>query len=292
MERKTDFIRLAGLQLFAEGGAAAAGTGEGGSDAGSQNMGTENAGAQAVPESPQTAEESFEDLIKGRFKQDYDARVQKTIQARLKGVKGQAEAYEKAMPLIEAVAKRYGVQDTGDISSMLMAFDLDNAAVESEALEKGIPVEQYRQMKRLELENDRFQHQFDRMRRESQVKEQVENWMREAEEAKRFFPGLDLSAEIGNPEFEKLLQAGVGVKTAYQAIHGEDIIQAGMAAAVQNAKEQVTKSVASGKGRPSEGGAGSGAPAVSPKVDVAGMSRAQVQDIMARVARGEKISFG
>lgn len=106
MERKTDFIRLAGLQLFAEGGAAAAGTGEGGSDAGSQNMGTENAGAQAVPESPQTAEESFEDLIKGRFKQDYDARVQKTIQARLKGVKGQAEAYEKAMPLIEAVAKR------------------------------------------------------------------------------------------------------------------------------------------------------------------------------------------
>lgn len=290
MEMQLEFVRVAGLQLFAEGGAAASGTGAAGSDAGSQNTGAAPSGAQTAQ--PQTAEETFEDLIKGRYKQDYDARVQKTIQARLKGVKGQAEAYESAKPLIEAVAKRYGVQDTGDITAMLTAFDLDNAALESEALEKGIPVEQYRELKRLELENTRARRQIDQLQRDRQAQEQAGAWMQEAEALKKVFPGLDLAAEIQNPEFGKLLRAGVGVKAAYQVIHGEDITQAAVAAAVKSAKEQVAKSMASGAARPSEGGAGGGTPAVSPKVDVAGMSRDQVRDVMARVARGEKISFG
>ena len=100
----TTLIRMASLQLFAEGGAGAAGTGVSGSDAGSQtgDAARQAAGAQqqdgkisAGTDGGTPARASFDDLIKGDYKQDFDAKVQKIVQNRLKGVKAQADAYEK-----------------------------------------------------------------------------------------------------------------------------------------------------------------------------------------------------
>lgn len=289
-------IRMAGLQLFAEG-AAAAGTGGEGSDAGSQNTGAGIADAGAQAEQTQTQvsaeqQESFDDLIKGRYKQDFDSRVQKIVQSRLKGVNGRAEKYDKAAPLIDAIAQRYGIADSGDIDAILKAFDTDNALLEAEASEKNMPIEQLKAMKQLERENAMFRRQSEQMQQEQQVRQQVDKWTMEAEEAKRFYPELDLAAEIQNPEFVKLLQANVGVKTAYQAIHGDDIMQAGMQAAMRSAEEKLAKSVAAGKNRPVEGAAGGGGAAASMRTDVSKLSGAEVRDYMRRVAMGERISFG
>lgn len=295
-------IRMASLQLFAEGGAGAAGTGVSGSDAGSQagDAVQQNAGAQAQQDGKDSAgadggtpaKVSFDDLIKGDYKQDFDAKVQKIVQNRLKGVKAQADAYEKASPLIDAVAHRYGIQDTSDVNAILNAFDTDSRLLESEAMEKNMPVEQLAAMKRLERENEMFRRQEQQIQAERQTQEQVNRWMAEAEEAKQIYPELDLAAEIQNPEFAKLLQANVGVKAAYQVIHGEDIMQAAIAAAVKKGAEKVAASVAAGKARPADSGAGTSGAAVTPKTNVDAMSRADIKDVMRRVARGERISFG
>lgn len=295
-----EMIRM-NLQLFAEGGAGASGTGDGGSAAGSQGAeASADTGAQVQTVSQNSASDaqgtpdkpSFEQLIKGEYKKDYDSNVQKIVQNRLKGVKGKADAYDRAAPLLEAVAQRYGIQDTTNVDALMAAFDSDTRFLEAEAMEKGIPVEQLAALKRAQNEAAMYRRQLQQAQMEQQSREQVERWSREAEELKTIYPELDLAAEIQNPEFAKLLQANVGVKTAYQAIHGEDIMQAAMAAAVRKAEQKVAASVAAGKGRPAESGAGGSGGAVAPKTNVNAMGRAEIQDVMRRVARGERISFG
>lgn len=298
--RDTEMIRM-NLQLFAEGGGGAAGTGDGGSDAGSQTgTAAADTGAQVqqdVQKSAEgaadaTAKKTFDELIKGEYKKDYDASVQKIVQNRLKGVKGKADAYDKASPLLEAVAQRYGIQDPTDVDAVMSAFDMDTRYMEAEAMEKGIPVQELAARKRLERENAMFRRQLENQQRDRQTREQVDRWSQEAEEAKKIYPDLDLAAEIQNPEFAKLLQANVSVQAAYQVIHGEDIMQAAIAAAVKKGAEKVAASVAAGKARPADSGAGTNGTAVAPKTNVNAMGRAEIQDVMRRVARGERISFG
>lgn len=297
--RDTEMIRM-NLQLFAEGGGAA-GTGDGGSDAGSQTgTAAADTGVQVQEGGQKSAEgaadsttrKTFDELIKGEYKKDYDASVQKIVQNRLKGVKGKADAYDRASPLLEAVAQRYGIQDPTDVDAVMSAFDMDTRYMEAEAMEKGIPVQELAARKRLERENAMFRRQLENQQRDRQTREQVDRWSQEAEEAKKIYPDLDLAAEIQNPEFAKLLQANVSVQSAYQVIHGEDIMQAAMAAAVRKAEQKVAASVAAGKGRPAESGAGGSGGAVAPKTNVNAMGRAEIQDVMRRVARGERISFG
>ncbi|MBR5816558.1 MAG: hypothetical protein IKY38_03925 [Anaerotignum sp.] len=38
------------------------------------------------------------------------------------------------------------------------------------------------------------------------------------------YPNLNLMEEFGNPQFVKLLDSGVGVKAAYQAVHFDELM--------------------------------------------------------------------
>ena len=67
-----------------------------------------------------------EALIKGEFKDLYDARVQDTVQKRLKGSKENVDRYNSLMPTIEMLAKKYGV-DAQDIDGINKAIVEDDA---------------------------------------------------------------------------------------------------------------------------------------------------------------------
>lgn len=277
-----------GLQLFADGGAGGDGTGAAGSDAGSQGSqqpGTEANGQQSVPQEP-----TFEELIKGKYKADYDARVQKTIQSRMKGAKANEERLTKLEPLMQMLGQRYNV-DAGDADALMAAMDNDEQMWQAEAMDKGMSVEQLKHIRTMERENAMFRKQEELNKRDAAAMETYMKWATQAEQAKQKFPGLDLESCLEDAQFVSMLQSGVDVESAYWARYHDDIMQAGMEKATTEAQKKLSASVASGSRRPTESGVGNG-PTVSQKVDVSNMSRSEFTAYMDRIMRGERISFG
>lgn len=277
-----------GLQLFADGGAGGDGTGAAGSDAGSQGgqqPGTEANGQQSAPQEP-----TFEELIKGKYKADYDARVQKTIQSRMKGAKANEERLTKLEPLMQMLGQRYNV-DAGDADALMAAMDNDEQMWQAEAMDKGMPVEQLKHMRTMERENAMFRKQEELNKRDAAARETYMKWATQAEAAKQKFPGLDLESCLEDAQFVSMLQSGVDVESAYWARYHDDIMQAGMEKATTEAQKKLSASVASGSRRPTESGVGNG-PTVSQKIDVSNMSRSEFTAYMDRIMRGERISFG
>lgn len=282
MNALEEIIRLKGLQLFAEGGAA--GTGEGGSDAGSQT------GAQAAAAEAPTAEPTFDELIKGKYKADYDARVQKTIQARMRGAKANEERLAKAEPLLQMLGQKYKV-DSGDLDALMNALDNDEQMWQAEAAEKGMSAESLKALRTAERENAMLKQQQALSQREATARETYSKWLTQAEQAKAKFPGLDLESCLEDAQFVSMLQSGVDVESAYWARFHDDIMQAGMEKATAEAQKKLSASVAAGSRRPAESGVGNN-PTVNQKVDVSNMSRSEFTAYMDRIMRGERISFG
>ena len=277
-----------GLQLFADGGAGGDGTGAAGSDAGSQGgqqPGTEANGQQSAPQEP-----TFDELIKGKYKADYDARVQKTIQARMRGAKANEERLAKTEPLLQMLGQKYSVVP-GDVDGLMAALDNDEQMWQAEAADKGMSVENLKALRTAERENAMLKRQQELNQREAAARETYTKWVAQAEQAKQKFPGLDLESCLEDAQFVSMLQSGVDVESAYWARYHDDIMQAGMEKATTEAQKKLSASVASGSRRPTESGVGNG-PTVSQKVDVSNMSRSEFTAYMDRIMRGERISFG
>ena len=311
------FIPMLNLQIFADGGAGAAGAGNG--DGGTA-QGTGVTGAAAVPQkgvsgalgdvkygvqeqpaapAPEVQNETvakpdrnaeFEKLIKGEYKDLYDARVQDTVQKRLKSTRETVDKYNELTPVLEILGKKYGVDPT-NIKALNKAIEDDDSYFQEEALSKGLTVEQLKNIRKMERENAELKAQMNEQKRKDSAAQQYAAWMKQAEEAKRIYPSLDLNTEAKNPQFLQLLNAGIDVGSAYLVIHKDDIIPAAMQHAAKTAEQKVTNNVMANRARPSENGMSAQSAAVV-KSDVSQLSREDIAEIGRRVARGERISFG
>ena len=114
-------------QLFAE-------------DAGSE-LGVTEANAQPQAEVSPNGPEDFEKLIKGPYKQAYDARVKSILQQRLKNSRETAEKYAAAQPVLELMRQRLGIEGE-DYGAMEQAL--------RERLPEAPPVGQQRQVAEFE----------------------------------------------------------------------------------------------------------------------------------------------
>ena len=303
------FIPMLNLQLFAEG----AGAGDGGT---AQGQGVTEADAlpqtkgaksnpladvkygiqeEAAPDAEvqQTAvpdrNAEFERLIKGEYKDLYDAKMQDTIQKRLKSSKETVDKYNELTPTLEMLAKKYGV-DASDIQALNKAIQEDDSYYEEEALEKGISVQQLKEIRRMERENANLKAQMEAAQRQENGKKLYAAWMQQADEAKKVYPSFDLRAEMNNPKFLDLLKSNIDVRTAYEVLHKDDIIRGAMQFTAQAVESKLAKKVASNGSRPSENGMSSQSAAVV-KSDVSQLSKADRREIIRRVANGEKIRF-
>ena len=305
------FPMLLNLQLFAEG----AGGGDGGTGAEGakgvtaaaampQTKGVKNpladvkygiqegdntpaAEVEATPTEDRNAK--FEALIKGEYKDLYDARVQNTIQQRLKGQKETVDKYNALAPTLEILAKKYGV-DATDVKALNKAIEEDDSYFEEEALEKGISVEQLKEIKKIERENATLRQQMEEQNRRDNANRFYAQMMEQAESVKAVYPSFDLRAEMQNPRFVDLLRNNVDVRTAYEVLHKDDIIPAAMQFAAKTAEQKLTNNIIANGARPTENGnASQGATVV--KSDVSQLSKADRQEIIRRVQRGEKIRF-
>ena len=293
------------LQLFAgDGGTAGAGdeTGVNAGDPGQQSGDLSNVtyGKQETPQTKITDSDGktsvsadrnaeFEALIKGEYKDLYDARVQNTIQQRLKGSKETVDKYNALVPTLEMLARKYGV-DANDIQALNQAIENDDAYYEDEALERGITVEQLKSIRKMERENAELKKQVQEKANRERAERDVAQWMQQAKDAQRTFPGLDLETEIKNPQFLGLLQSGVSVETAYFAVHHKDLVPQAMQYTAKQVEQKLTNKILANGARPSENGTSSQAASVV-KSDVSQLTKEDRQEIARRVARGEKIKF-
>ena len=311
---KFETIPMLSLQIFAEGaGGASAGAGDGGTAQGQgvtaaaalpQTKGEKNnplAGVkygiqeESAPaaEVQQTAtpdrNAEFEKLIKGEYKDLYDARMQDTIQKRLKGTKEIVDKFNALTPTLELMAKKYGV-DASDIGALNKAISDDDSYYEQEAMENGMTVQQLKDFKRMQRENAELRQQMQEQQRQENANKLYASWMNQAEEAKKVYPGFDMKSEMNNPEFVKLLRSNVDVRTAYEVLHKDEIIPAAMQFTAKTVEQKLTNKIIANGARPSENGMSSQGAAVV-KSDVSQLSKADRAEIIRRVQRGEKIRF-
>ena len=312
MNSKILFPMLLNLQLFAEG----AGGGDGGTGAEgatgvtataavSQTKGAKSNplanvvyGKQAEEASPAAEvnatptvdrNSKFEELIKGEYKDLYDAKVQDTVQKRLKNSKETVEKYEALAPTLEILAKKYGV-DATDIKALNKAIEEDDSYFEEEALEKGVTVEQLKEIRKMERENADLKRQMEEQNRKENANKIYAQWMEQAEAAKAVYPSFDLRAEMQNPQFVNLLRSNIDVRTAYEVLHKDEIIPAAMHFTAKTVEQKLTNKIIANGARPAENGNSSQSATVV-KSDVSQLSKADRQEIIRRVQRGEKIRF-
>lgn len=301
--------RFINLQLFAEG----SGTGDGGATgvtgeaAVPQGKGVKNpladvkygvqqdAQATAVQEAetvetPPDRNAEFEKLIKGEYKDQFNAKTQDIVQKRLKSTNETVDKYNALVPTLEILAKKYGV-DVNDINALNTAIEDDDAYFEEEALEKGISVQQLKEIRKMEKENAELKRQMQEQTAQQNASKLYAAWMEQAESAKQVYPSFDLATEMQNPRFVDLLRSNVDVRTAYEVLHKDEIIPAAMQFTAQKVEQKLTNKIIANGARPTENGINSQS-AAQVKSDVSQLSKADLAEIAKRVARGEKISFG
>ena len=300
------------LQLFAEGGDGGTGAeGTAGSGVATTPKGVksnpladvkygiqpeesvQNANAQETDVGTEDLSAEFEELIKGKYKDQYNAKMSDTVQKRLKGTKEQAAEQEARLeslkPVLELLGKKYGV-DATDAEALIKAVEEDDSYFEEEALELGVPVEQLKQFKKTERENAELKRQMEEISTKENAAKIYQGWLDQAEEAKNFFPSLDLETEMQNPEFVNLLRNNVSVKAAYQVIHQDEIMRGAMQYTAKTIENKLTNNIIANGQRPTENGNSSQSASVI-KSDVSQLTKADRQEIIRRVARGEKIKF-
>ena len=235
----------------------------------------------------------FEKLIKGQYKEQYDARMQDTIRNRLKGKDSQiAELTDKqnaVSPILELLAKKYGV-DAADINALNKAIQDDDSYFEEEALARGLSVQQLKEVKKMERENADLKAKMQEQQSKENANKLYATWMNQAEDAKKVYPSFDMKAEMNNPKFVDLLRSNVDVRTAYEVIHKDDIIRGAMQFTAQTVEKKIANKIAANGSRPSENGMRSQSASLV-KSDVSQLSKADRAEIIRRVQQGEKIRF-
>ena len=231
----------------------------------------------------------FEKLIQSDYKDLFTERMQKVIDGRFKETKTYEAQLQKLSPVLDMLTSKYGV-DSQDIDMLSQAIEEDSSFYEDEAIEKGLTVEQLKQMKKMERENAELRQAVEARETQEQANKIYQGWMEQGEQLKSIYPTFDFSNESQNEDFRKLLQNGIDVKTAYEVMHKDDIIGGAMQYTAQQVQQQVVNNIKARNARPSENGLTSQG-AVVTKKDVRSLTKRDRDEIDRRVIRGEKISF-
>ena len=89
-----------------------------------------------------------------------------------------------------------------------------------------------------------------------------------------------------NPQFAKMLNVGVSLEAAYEAMHLGEIVEA----AKRSAADAYSKSMSQMHNRPNENGLGNQA-AVNGQKDVSKLTKKERAELAERARRGENITF-
>ena len=288
------------LQLFSDGSSGAEGAVSGVANPGREDLSGvvygKPSGEIANPkentaDTPEALKAHFEEMIKGDYKDIFAERTQKIIDERFKKTKGLEERLKSMEPILNVLSEKYGTK-ADDIDALLKAIDEDDSYFQQAAMEKGMTVKQYKEVRALERQNEELLAQQNKAKEEEEVHKIYADWNRQAQEfAQKYgIEGFDLGAEIQNPEFASMLKSGVTIEGAYKAIHFDDMAGGLAAHTAAKVKEDLVKSINGRASRPTEG-ATAPQPAATFKTDVNSLQKGDILEIMRRVQKGEQITF-
>ncbi len=151
--------------------------------------------------------------------------------------------------ILDAAARRYGVK-SGDLDALEQAMSRE---------------EESREPKRL-----------------------MEEWKKQEQTAKEFYPQLDLGEELKNRSFFEMLYRGIDLRTAYEIVHRDELLEAAMRYAAKTVREMTAEELLSRKERVRES-ALSESDRVREKP--AALTKKQRSELIKRAERGERIKL-
>lgn len=272
------------LQLFADGEAS-------GADA--QDAAVNNESETNPPQpSPEERKAQYA-KFKEDFKDEYNAEVQGLVKDRLKKsnerLNAAREFKSKSDKVFEALAVMYGL-DASDYDGITRAVENDNSFYEEKAVAAGMDVNEYRKLQQMKRENEQLRQQNEDYVRQQQREQQYRTWIQQGQQTKEIYPNFDIDAESQNPDFMRLLNSGVDVKTAFEVVHKDEILTAGMRYAANQTAAKMKQNAGANANRPTENGISEHA-ASSATIDVSKLSNEQMEEYIRRAKAGEKITF-
>jgi len=244
-----------------------------------------DAQSQIASQDAKNKEAEFEKLIKGDFKEQFEKRVRDNMKRRFKESSATKEKAAQNEKIIDVLMSKYGI-DKFDASELIDAINSDKASKMGEKIPSDANEDILRRIRELELENEQMKKQ----RAEKAMQDTIKSWVNDEKALKENYPDFNIETEAKNPEFLKLLKAGASLKSAYLAVHHEEIVKDLVEKAAMEAKEKTALSIKTRGQRPLENGMTAKSTALY-KTDVSKLSPAQRAEIAKRVAKGEIISF-
>lgn len=237
---------------------------------------------------------SWQDIRNSQYKAEFDKDVQDIISKRFRNQQDLQGKLDRLAPVLQQMAKDYGVQDANDIDGIVAKYMDDDRLYEAEALEKGIPVETVKELSRMRAMQEQQQRAEAENRQRQEFDAHMSKLMQQSEIVKAKFPGFDLMTELqNNADFARLTSPSVGVDvdTAYYVCHRGEIEPQAMAVAVQQSERKLAQSQRRNAARPTEGAASGSRAAVTVKNDPRSLTKADRDEIRRRAEAGEMISF-
>ena len=230
---------------------------------------------------------AFEDMIKGDYKEQFDARVKQILEKRFKERDELAQFKNDSQEILDIMFAKYGVKD---LKSLQKAVQEDDSYFEEAAEAENLSVEQYKYKLKLEKENAEKDKKLQEIQRRENANRTYAEWQKQSESLKTRYPNFSLETEAANPQFVRLLQNGIDVKTAFETIHHDEILSGAMMQTAQAVRKNVTDSIKARGLRPSENGINAQA-GVIVKNDVSKLTPKDRAEIARRARMGETIKF-
>ena len=281
-----------------------AGMATGGPETGTSTAGDAMSGGQAPgdghaagtkpaqAQNAKTPEEEFDELIHGKYSQQYQQRFQNAISERFKNQADLQGQLNGLKPMLDALAKQHGIE-AGDYQALSNAILDDDSLYEDEAEAAGMTVEAYKSYKKLKAHADEMDQRAEQSRQESEIRQHLQGLARAGEQLKQKFPDFDLMKELQNPAFRRMTapNSGLTVEQAYYAVHYNELAPQIMAAGVRTAQQRIAQSMQTNSARPMEGAMQGNNTAADIHIDPRTMTREQREAIKARVRRGETVTL-
>ena len=241
------------------------------------------------PNAEPNLDDEWTEAKKGKFKEQYARDIQAAIKDRFKNQEDANEKLTAMQPMLEALMKQTGAESIEELQNMVLD---DDSLYEEEAEAMGMPVEAYKNYKRLQEEHDAAIAREQEEQEQMFLRQHFESLARQAEELKQIYPDFDLRKEMENETFRRLTapNSGLRVQDAFYAIHHEQLEPQAMAYGFQRAQQQLSQTIQANRARPVEGAMKGGQPA-NVAVDPKSMTREERQKMIERARRGEKIVF-
>ncbi len=225
----------------------------------------------------------FERLIKGDYKEFYEERIKENLGRRFRENARVKEQNARNSEIVEMLCDKYNVSDIG---ALKRAIESDDAYLAAQADKRGISIEDYKYMRKLENENRRYAARERQLEAAGRANEAVERWYAESMTLKESYPEFDIFTEAKNPSFVSLIKSGIDIKTAYEVVHHNEMLEK----VARDAEKKTTDAIRQRAMRPAENGISSGSSAILTN-SVSSLSAKEREEIARRAARGEKITF-